>query len=355
MKIIGMLDSPYVRRVVVSFQLLGLKFEHQSLSVFRGYEQFRRVNPVVKAPTLLFDDGEILMDSGLIVQYGEAIAKRSLLPKELPALQRELRLTGLALAACEKAVQIVYEHGVRPPEKLHQPWVDRVTQQLLGACAALEEELAAAPPGDQQRRADAGRRQHRHHLAVHPGLAAPGGAGRGPPGAQRAVGAGRGLAGVHGRAARRRDLCGCVAGWHADPAPSRALAALPRSRGISQIFSCKLKNSLQIDRVLFKLRSHEQDETIIAGTASRLLPRAGPAAVLRAVLHDAGPEQGLPGLLKDLGLTYPQYLVMLVLWERSELTVSDIGARLFLDFAHADALAQAPGSCRLRGAEPLWH
>lgn len=36
-------------------------------------------------------------------------------------------------------------------------------------------------------------------------------------------------------------------------------------------------------------------------------------------------------LLKDLGLTYPQYLVMLVLWETDALTVSAIGERLFLD------------------------
>jgi len=38
-------------------------------------------------------------------------------------------------------------------------------------------------------------------------------------------------------------------------------------------------------------------------------------------------------LLRKLGLTYPQYLVMLVLWERDGVTVSDIGARLFLDSA----------------------
>jgi len=38
-------------------------------------------------------------------------------------------------------------------------------------------------------------------------------------------------------------------------------------------------------------------------------------------------------LLRPLGLTYPQYLVMLVLWERDECTVSDIGARLYLDSA----------------------
>src|ERR1700679_4141788 len=38
-------------------------------------------------------------------------------------------------------------------------------------------------------------------------------------------------------------------------------------------------------------------------------------------------------LLSRLRLTYPQYLVMLVLWERDDLTVSDIGERLFLDSA----------------------
>src|SRR3546814_19683670 len=38
-------------------------------------------------------------------------------------------------------------------------------------------------------------------------------------------------------------------------------------------------------------------------------------------------------LLRELELTYPQYLVMLVLWERDELTVTEIGERLFLDSA----------------------
>ncbi|MBU4508107.1 MAG: glutathione S-transferase N-terminal domain-containing protein, partial [Gammaproteobacteria bacterium] len=50
MKLIGMLDSPYVRRVAISLQLLDLPFEHQSLSVFRTFDEFSRTNPVVKAP-----------------------------------------------------------------------------------------------------------------------------------------------------------------------------------------------------------------------------------------------------------------------------------------------------------------
>ncbi len=36
-------------------------------------------------------------------------------------------------------------------------------------------------------------------------------------------------------------------------------------------------------------------------------------------------------ILKGLDITYPQYLVMLVLWEKDEVTVSDLGNKLFLD------------------------
>ena len=143
MKLIGMLDSPYVRRVAVSLQLLGLRFEHQSLSVFRTFDEFQKINPVVKAPTLVCDDGGLLMDSTLILQFAEAMARpRTLTPGGPAELQRTLSQVGLALAACEKAVQIVYERGVRPPEKLHQPWVTRVTGQLRAAFDGLEQSLA---------------------------------------------------------------------------------------------------------------------------------------------------------------------------------------------------------------------
>jgi glutathione S-transferase len=141
-----MLDSPYVRRVAISLQLLGLRFEHQSLSVFRTFAEFQQINPVVKAPTLVCDDGTVLMDSTLILEYAEALARpRTLRPANLQDLQRDLRLTGLALAACEKSAQIIYERGLRPPEKWHEPWVKRVTGQLLAAYHAIERELAQRP------------------------------------------------------------------------------------------------------------------------------------------------------------------------------------------------------------------
>ncbi|AVV36194.1 MULTISPECIES: MarR family winged helix-turn-helix transcriptional regulator [Pantoea] len=38
-------------------------------------------------------------------------------------------------------------------------------------------------------------------------------------------------------------------------------------------------------------------------------------------------------LLSQLDITYPQYLVMLVLWQKDDVTVSEIGEQLFLDSA----------------------
>lgn len=147
MKLIGMLDSPYVRRVAISLQLLDIRFEHQSLSVFGGFDAFQLINPVVKAPTLICDDGLMLIDSSLILQYAEGMtaSKRTLMPGDMAQQRFALRTIGLALAACEKSVQIVYERKLRPAEKQHAPWVERVTGQLHAAYDALESILRDKP------------------------------------------------------------------------------------------------------------------------------------------------------------------------------------------------------------------
>ncbi|MCJ2185992.1 glutathione S-transferase family protein [Novosphingobium beihaiensis] len=146
MKLIGMLDSPYVRRVAVSLTMQGIPFAHQRLSVLSEFDAFAAVNPVVKAPTLITGDGVMLMDSTLILEYAARLAgpEHSLVPNDLPSLARAQRITGLALAACEKTVQIVYERNLRPPEKQHEPWLDRVHGQLAAAYRLLEEEIREA-------------------------------------------------------------------------------------------------------------------------------------------------------------------------------------------------------------------
>lgn len=145
MLLVGMLDSPYVRRTAISLELLGVPFEHRPLSVFSTFEQFREINAVVKAPTLICDDGTVLTDSTLIIDYAEMVSGRTLMPTSPAERIRALRITGLALVACEKTVQIAYEQNLRPAQKQHQPWLDRVRGQLTAAYAALEHEACMAP------------------------------------------------------------------------------------------------------------------------------------------------------------------------------------------------------------------
>lgn len=143
MQLIGMLDSPFVRRVAISFDLQDIPFEHKALSVFRNFDEFAAINPTVKAPTLVLDDGSFLIDSTLMLEYGDALAGRSLLPAAPAARAQALRAIGPALAACEKTAQVVYEHTLRPQEKQHQPWLDRVQGQLHAALKLLEAEADA--------------------------------------------------------------------------------------------------------------------------------------------------------------------------------------------------------------------
>ncbi len=137
MQLIGMLDSPYVRRVAISLKRLNIPFEHKPLSVFSDFDAFRQINPIVKAPTLVTDDGTVLVDSTLILHHIEGISADRLMPATNQP--EALRLIGLALVACDKTVQIVYERTLRPAEKQHQPWLDRVTTQLHAAYAQLEQ------------------------------------------------------------------------------------------------------------------------------------------------------------------------------------------------------------------------
>ena len=149
MRLIGMLDSPYVRRVAISLECLGIPFGLEPISVFSTYEEFQRINPVVKAPTLVCDDGEVLMDSSLILQFVEATRSGGDALWSLgnaTRMQHEMRAVSLALAACEKSVQIVYERKLRPSSAQYEPWVERVQGQLLEAYAALEREVQTRQP-----------------------------------------------------------------------------------------------------------------------------------------------------------------------------------------------------------------
>jgi glutathione S-transferase len=143
MQLVGMLDSPYVRRIAVALIVAKVSFTHRPISLFRHIPDFSKINPLLKAPTMVADDGTVLMDSGVIFDYLASAYPRveALAPQRARVPIRAFRATGLALTVMEKAVQRHYERALRPPEKRHDPWIERVQRQLEAGLAALDAEL----------------------------------------------------------------------------------------------------------------------------------------------------------------------------------------------------------------------
>src|SRR6185295_18069546 len=82
MILIGQYDSPFVRRVGIALTLYGLPFEHRPWSIFADADQIRPFNPLTRVPTLVLDDGAVLIESHLILDHLDSLvpAERRLFP-----------------------------------------------------------------------------------------------------------------------------------------------------------------------------------------------------------------------------------------------------------------------------------
>jgi glutathione S-transferase len=145
MLLIGMFDSPFVRRVAVSLKILGLPFEHAKWSVGKDFEQIRAFNPLGRVPTLVIDAAESLLESAAILDYLDDLVgpERALLPRTGAARRHALRLMSIATGAAEKGLLQIYESVFRPADKRHEPWVQRCGTQMHAALAELEQTSAA--------------------------------------------------------------------------------------------------------------------------------------------------------------------------------------------------------------------
>ena len=145
MQLIGYLDSPFVRRVAISMQFLEIEYEHRELSIFRDFEEFRTINPTVKVPTLVLDNGQVLIDSTLIIEYLESqLADRSLMPVLPSDYVSALQHIGVALVGMEKVAQLIYETSQRPDDRQHPAWIERLEAQLEGATDLMEKAVSAS-------------------------------------------------------------------------------------------------------------------------------------------------------------------------------------------------------------------
>ncbi|KAF0231292.1 MAG: hypothetical protein FD175_1161 [Beijerinckiaceae bacterium] len=140
MILIGQYDSPFVRRVGIALTLYGLPFRHEPWSSFSDADRIRAYNPLTRVPTLVLDDGDVLIDSASILDYLDSLVPPAerLFPVEEPVRHRAMRVTALACGLGDKAVGLFYE--LRLHEETSPVWVERCRNQILSTLAVLETE-----------------------------------------------------------------------------------------------------------------------------------------------------------------------------------------------------------------------
>lgn len=144
--LIGMYDSPFVRRVAISMDALGFPFEHRDWSVGKDFDRIREYSPLGRVPVLVPAEGAPLTESAMILEHLDDLVgpERALMPPSGPARREALRILAFATGAAEKAIQIVGERVFRPEEKRHAPYVERCRTQMRGALGELDNACAQA-------------------------------------------------------------------------------------------------------------------------------------------------------------------------------------------------------------------
>jgi glutathione S-transferase len=141
--LIGQYDSPFVRRVAVAMTLYGIAYEHRPWSVWADADALAKVNPLRRVPTLILDDGEVLIESGAILDaLDERVGpERAMWPSGGLARRAALKVAALATGLADKAVILFYEGYLH--EAPSPVWIDRCQAQIGDVMSALEQSRAA--------------------------------------------------------------------------------------------------------------------------------------------------------------------------------------------------------------------
>ena len=138
--------SPFGRKVKLALGILALDKDVtiEKADPTDAGDSLRRQNPLGKIPALIIEDGTVLYDSPVILEYLDHRAGGGrIIPKEAGARFAALCQQALCDGVLDAGILRVYEARWRPAEHHVAKWLEHQTGKMVRALAALE----AAPPG----------------------------------------------------------------------------------------------------------------------------------------------------------------------------------------------------------------
>jgi glutathione S-transferase len=138
MKLVIATPSPFARKARIALIEKGLPHE---IVVQNPWQTRIEANPLGKVPALVLDDGRVVHDSSVIVEYLETLGVPPILIPADPALRvAHKQIEALADGICDAVVLIVAERA-RPPEMQSATWIARQAAKIPAALKELENSL----------------------------------------------------------------------------------------------------------------------------------------------------------------------------------------------------------------------
>ncbi len=141
MKILYAPASPYSAKVRMAAHYCGLPIESQIVDTGADPAILTDGNPLGKIPTLIDDRGNAVYDSRTIMQFLDHASGRGLYPRNAEKRQEVLTLEALCDGTTDCLLAIVYEQRFRPPEKVHDPWIERQWSKVERALDHLNDHM----------------------------------------------------------------------------------------------------------------------------------------------------------------------------------------------------------------------
>jgi glutathione S-transferase len=141
MKLYGSLTSPYVRKVRILLKEKGMAHEFVMEGPADSNGNVARLNPLGKVPVLVRDDGEVLFESTMIVDYLDGFASPALIPPSGEARWRAQRWHALGQGIADAVVARLMEVR-RNPEHQDSALIARQEAKVAAALAFAEEHMA---------------------------------------------------------------------------------------------------------------------------------------------------------------------------------------------------------------------
>ena len=146
MKLIGSLASPYVRKVRVVLAEKKLDYEFELENVWAADSTIDKLNPLGKVPSLVMEDGNVMIDSRVMVEYLDTLTP---VCKLLPPNGRDRAdikcWEALADGMLDAAVSVRLERVMRPVEKQSEEWMARQMRKVHLGLASLSDKLGEQP------------------------------------------------------------------------------------------------------------------------------------------------------------------------------------------------------------------